>query len=275
MRILPAEWNVPWLSTANIMLPNATKHLAVFTTKKGIKGERQATVSSWSPLLALKYCSDVLLCGLLGSKGSWLGWGGEGSGSLAITMALSRFPSVFHSDKNEPQGLLLRSVRVTWPVTNWRHKRGNAMNWWEKKKRALAMLADNLTPGLAFPRQSLCYICPTLLLQSLSERAKCASSSQKGKVPQDQKAQDEREGSQHWAPYPFRQEASNKVLLTRNTQTANRWQDATGTPHTNTKCYRKDDSHTTVSLRGAWSTGLLGGPPKLAILPNCPIPFHI
>lgn len=41
------------------------------------------------------------------------------------------------------------------------------------------MLTDTSTPGLAFPRLSLRYICPTLFIQSLSEQAKCASPGRK------------------------------------------------------------------------------------------------
>lgn len=83
------------------------QHLAVFTTKKGIKdgqGGRRATVFS-VPLLAL---SIALTCF---SVAFWVTkegvWGREGGGSLANIMALSHFPSFFHSDKNEPrpQGL--------------------------------------------------------------------------------------------------------------------------------------------------------------------------
>jgi len=65
------------------------------------------------PPPGFRYCSDMLLCGLLGTKEG--GWGGKGGGFIGHTMPLSRFPSFFHSDNNEPrpQRLGLRSAPVT------------------------------------------------------------------------------------------------------------------------------------------------------------------
>lgn len=75
------------------------QHLAVFTTKKALRTDREGGRLRFllGPPPGFKYCSDMLLCGLLGNKGRSLGgrWGG---GSLAYTKALSHFPSFFHSD---------------------------------------------------------------------------------------------------------------------------------------------------------------------------------
>lgn len=71
------------------------------------------------PPPGFRYCSDMLLCGLLDTKeGGWGGSGGVGvlGGWWVIghTMALSRFPSFFHSDNEpRPQRLWLRSTPVT------------------------------------------------------------------------------------------------------------------------------------------------------------------
>lgn len=148
---------------------------------------------------------------------------------------------------------------------------GNAMNWWEKW--ALVTLADNLTPGLAFPRHSLCYIGPTLLLQSLSEQAQCASSSQKGEVPQNQKAQDERERGHSTGPCMrlgrrrqtkccsqgiLRQLTDDRTPLVHHTLIQSAIEKTTATP---LRAYEEPEA------LGYWVA------PKLAILPNCPIPY--
>lgn len=92
---------------AGVMLPNTTNAWLLHNEKKkalGTIGEGgQAMVSSQSPPPGFKYCSDMLLCGLLGNKRksvgvSWGGGGVIGQHNGLITLPVLFFLFFLHSD---------------------------------------------------------------------------------------------------------------------------------------------------------------------------------
>lgn len=68
--ILPAEWEVPWLSTVDTMLPSTTSTWLFSQLKKALRTDREGGGLRFllGPPPGFKYCSDMLLCGLLGNK---------------------------------------------------------------------------------------------------------------------------------------------------------------------------------------------------------------
>jgi len=72
------------------------QHLAVFTTlKKALRMDWEGGKLRFllGPPPGFRYCSDMLLCGLLGTKEG--GWGGEGGGSLATQWPYHASPPSF------------------------------------------------------------------------------------------------------------------------------------------------------------------------------------
>lgn len=148
----------------------------------------------------------------------------------------------------------------------------NVINWWKKRGGLVNLTCPQTLQNLVwtFPFSSLCYICPTLFLQSLSEQAKCASPGKKGNAPKNQIPQVELSTERGYSTTPCgclgRGRQTKCCLQGVLRQLTN---DRTPPVHHTLGQSAIEKTTATASLRGAWSTESLGlGGPKLAIPPN-------
>ena len=177
--LLPAESEVPWLSTADIRLPNTTNTWLFLQLKKKKKRKKKAwrmdLEGRWTKFLppGLKYCSDMLFCGLLGNEGNGLRWGGlwghwpkqwpYHTSPLSFTVILKRKKKKKINTRTSRARLRSESHLTR----HWLGSQevGKIINWRTGKKTKGRL---NLT-GWHLLIVAPCATCTTLFLQSLSE----------------------------------------------------------------------------------------------------------
>jgi len=162
------------------------------------------------PPPGFRYCSDMLLCGLLGTKEG--GWGGEGGGSLATQWPYHASPPSFTVIMNqdlsgwaEVHASHLTSHKLATQEVNVKLMRG-------ERGEGVGGLGEpepnNILQNLAWTHCSSssaasATLCPTLSLQSLSEQAKCASPGKKSNALKNQIAQVELSTEQGYSTTPM------------------------------------------------------------------------